>query len=395
MLYCRYLQMEASFPFEMYENFIKEGIIMKTNKLLAIILACGLCLSLTACQENPMKDATQITLSNEQIFVGDSIASTSEADAVYVSNSETDHTIINITEPGTYAFSGELSSGQIAVDLGEDAKTNPEAIVTLVLNNANITCETAPAIIFYNAYECVSSDASDAQTVDTTNAGANIYVADKSTNYLNGGYVLDTYEAAVFSTVSMNINGGKKDNGELFVNAFTDKGDAICSEGYLVINGGTVNAVACSISGNAGLNAEKGILINGGNVVATGHAYDEIVGGEQNFAVFSFLESQFAGNIYEVKNKKEKTVLPALCGNDFTILVVSGKNLKEKTYSFWCEDVQFFVGEGLATGFMGDLTAPDASATASNAVVTEFQVDENADIVFDIQKGGNLFHVFY
>lgn len=364
---------------------------MKTNKLLAIILACGLCLSLTACQENPAKDATQITLSNEVILVDGNMVSSDESDAVYVADDSKDHTVLCITQPGAYTLSGELSAGQIAVDLGEDAKTNPEAVVTLVLNNANITCETAPAIVFYNAYECATSVSDDAQTVDTTNAGANIYVADKSENYINGSYVLDTYEAAVYSSVSMNIDGGKKNNGALYVNAFTDKGDAIYSDGYLAINGGTVNAVACSVSGNAGLAAENGIFINGGDVVATGHVYDEIVGGEQNFAVFSFIESQFAGNIYEVKNAKEKTVFSALCGNDFTILVVSSKDLKEKTYSFWCEDVQFFVGEGLASGFMGDPTAPEA--TGANDTV---EVDtENADIVFDLKKGGNLFHVFY
>ena len=51
-----------------------------------------------------------------------------------------------------YNVTGKLPSGQIAVDLGEGAKEDPEAVVTLVLNGVDITCEIAPAVIFYSVY---------------------------------------------------------------------------------------------------------------------------------------------------------------------------------------------------------------------------------------------------
>ena len=456
---------------------------MKTNKLLAVLLVCGLCFSFTACQSTPLKDATQITLSDEQILV-DGIAITSNTeDAVYAANdiffanapgeeaNEEDlvvskdsadaHTVIHITKPGNYAINGTLSLGQIAVDLGEDAKTNPEAVVTLVLNNADITCEVAPAIIFYNAYECASVE-NASEIVDTKTAGANVYIVDETINTLNGAYVYNVYDGALYSTVSMNVDGGKKNSGALYVNALcegvcsemhltvnggqmfvnsgndgintnydgvsvttindgfvdvivngaTGEGDGIDSNGWVVLNGGTVNAAACSISADAGIDADNGIIINGGEIVATGHMYDKISGGEQNYAVFNFVESQMGGNIYELKNKKEKTVFAATCNNDFTMLLVSGKKLKESTYSFWCEDVQFFVGEGLAGGFMGDPSMaipedmdipempkgekPEGMPEMPKGEKPEFQVDEeNTDIVFDIVKGGNIFHVFY
>ena len=44
------------------------------------------------------------------------------------------HTVIHITQPGTYALSGKLSAGQVAVDLGETAENDPHAVVTLILN---------------------------------------------------------------------------------------------------------------------------------------------------------------------------------------------------------------------------------------------------------------------
>ena len=64
------------------------------------------------------------------------------------------HTVVNITQPGVYRLNGTLSQGQIRVDLGEDAFTDPDAVVYLVLADAHITCTVAPAILFLNVYEC-------------------------------------------------------------------------------------------------------------------------------------------------------------------------------------------------------------------------------------------------
>ena len=50
------------------------------------------------------------------------------------------HTVVHITKAGTYRIQGKLSKGQIAIDLGEDAKNDPNAIVTLILNGVDITC---------------------------------------------------------------------------------------------------------------------------------------------------------------------------------------------------------------------------------------------------------------
>mgnify|MGYP000237382276 CR=1 FL=1 len=37
------------------------------------------------------------------------------------------HTVVNITAPGAYRLSGKLSAGQIRIDLGEDAASDPDA----------------------------------------------------------------------------------------------------------------------------------------------------------------------------------------------------------------------------------------------------------------------------
>ena len=58
------------------------------------------------------------------------------------------HTVVTIRNAGTYRVSGTLSAGQLAIDLGSEAKRDPEAVVTLVLDGVDITCTVAPAVIF-------------------------------------------------------------------------------------------------------------------------------------------------------------------------------------------------------------------------------------------------------
>jgi len=118
-----------------------------------------------------------------------------EATDAHSAEEATRHTVVHITEPGTYVLSGTLSAGQIAVDLGEDAKEDPEAVVTLILNGVDITCTVAPAVIFYNVYECGVADESVAtKDVYTEDAGANVVIADGSENTVNGSYVARIYK---------------------------------------------------------------------------------------------------------------------------------------------------------------------------------------------------------
>lgn len=207
---------------------------MNIRKLSAVAL--GLCLVLTCCgtqkpeESTPstgknapavIEDATIISLSDSGITVDGKAISTDSTQAVYTARDivyyeadkdftygegekadehtkeEADsHTVVHIAKPGTYAISGKLSAGQIAVDLGKDAKEDPDAVVTLVLNGMDITCTVAPAVIFYNVYECGSTDEDKAtMEVDTSNAGANVVIADGTENKVNGSYVAKIYKS--------------------------------------------------------------------------------------------------------------------------------------------------------------------------------------------------------
>ena len=422
------------------------------KQILPLLLA--LSLTLTACGGSgaasfsapgggEAADSTVIALSDDGITVDGAAISTDSASAVYAANDivyyesgkdftygegtiedEHDaaeaaaHTVVHITEPGAYTLSGALSLGQIAVDLGEDAEDDPNARVTLILDGVDITCTVAPAVIFYNVYECGDKDDPKAE-VDTSNAGANILLTD-SVNNISGSYVariyksvelsedgtevvdskkLHKYDAAFYSKMSMNvdgtgtlnidaenegldselhltINGGEINivsgndgintnedgvsvttiNGgdvNIVVDGATGEGDGIDSNGWLVINGGSVTTSACSISMDAGIDSDMGIYLNGGAVCAAGGMLDRIEDGGQTHIVFSFPTTQKGGTTYTLKDSTGAIVGEWTPVNDFTTLVVSNDALTEGTYTLWQGETQLSAASGMQGGFGG------------------------------------------
>ena len=444
--------------------------------------------------ENLYEEAVKIELSDETILVDGTAVSNDSQQAVYIANdivfylegqdftygegsaedehsqAEADkHTVVHITKPGTYALSGQLSYGQVAIDLGDDAKKDENAVVNLILDGVDINCDVAPAVIFYNVYECGNDEAESAtKDVDTSGAGANVYIADDTENNVTGSYVariyesyelsedgtevvdskkLHKYDAAFYSKRTMNINGGTKGNGilnivaqnegldselhltinggiiniesgndgintnedevsvttinggslNILVNGSTGEGDGIDSNGWLVINGGTVIAQACSDSGDAGIDSDMGIHINGGTVIATGNMLDRISESNSTYAVFSFSERQAGGNTYTLKNDAEKSVFEFKNTNAFTYLILSGAELLEGNYTLWCNDNQC---EGVSeAGFGGaDMGQPNESGEMpENGVMPEgmekpenMEMPENGAIPEGMEKPENM-----
>ena len=386
-------------------------------------------------------DTVKIELSNNEILVdGEKISEDTEA-AVYQANDiifyledqgieygegtekdahsqiEADaHMVVHITEPGTYEISGTLDAGQIFVDLGDGTKDEEEAVATLILNNADITCTVAPAILFYRTYECAGDVEEEDATmdVDTSAAGANLVLADESKNKIYGSYVAEIYEScelneegtevvdskrlhkydgAVFSRRSLNVSGSGKleivaeneglcsdmhmtinggdikiksgndginaseenisvfamndGNVSILVTGETGEGDGIDSNGWLVVNGGSVNAASCATSKDAGIDADKGIYINGGTVVASGNMAAELANGKQHAVSFVSREKLEAGEKYEIKDAEENVVMEVSPSNAFSMLAVSSELLTDDgKYTLWLDDVQ--IAEGIS-----------------------------------------------
>ncbi|MBQ3108667.1 MAG: hypothetical protein IJC67_03535, partial [Clostridia bacterium] len=132
------------------------------------------------------------------------------------------------------------------------------------------------------------------------------------------------------------INGGSVN---ILVNGATGEGDGIDSNGWLVINGGTVTTQACAFSGDAGIDSDMGIHINGGTVVATGNMLDHISESAQNYAVFQFAEKQ-NGGVYTLKNAAGEVVMEHEIENDFSCLIISSASLSAGEYTLWQGEVQ-------------------------------------------------------
>lgn len=283
------------------------------SKILAAILSAGLLL--TACStsggassSNQREGERTLTLSDQEIKLdGQTLSQDSEGavtlshDIVYYHDNtgedygegtQTDmhtqeeadaHTVVTIRKAGTYRVSGTLSAGQLAIDLGSEAKRDPEAVVTLVLDGMDITCTVAPAVIFYNVYECdeawVAYDEEETENysvqpadVDTSAAGANVVLADGSVNQVNGSYVariykegttkkLHKYDGAFYAKMSMNINGETEGTGMLSITA---DNEGLDSELHLTINGGQINIQAQNDGINTNEDNVSVTTINGG-----------------------------------------------------------------------------------------------------------------------------------
>ena len=154
---------------------------------------------------------------------------------------------------------------------------------------------------------------------------------------INGGLIditsgndgINTNEDGVSVTT---VNGG---NLTITVSGETGEGDGIDSNGWLVINGGTVVAAACGNSMDSGIDSDMGIHINGGTVIASGHMLDHIEEGGQNYMVFQFAEQQPGCTEYTLKPADGHFLATYSPANDYSILLVSDASLTAGDYTLW------------------------------------------------------------
>ena len=197
--------------------------------------------------------------------------------------------VLHITQPGTYELSGSWH-GQILVDTGDpdDTFTDENAKVTLILNGAEVTCDVAPALIFYSVYEADNTweDRENyGPEADISDAGAKVVIADDSVNTFTGTNVYrmlkakyknedDTAEvktqkklrktdAAFYSYQSMLIDGGEKGNGVLnIVSGY----EGLDTELHLTINGGKVSIQSQDDGLNVNEDGVSVLTVNGGEL---------------------------------------------------------------------------------------------------------------------------------
>ena len=220
------------------------------KKLIAMLSAFSLCVSMTACS-NKSEDTSQeggtSTNTNTLLSKSDKKVETIGEIDTYIKLSDdnttvdgsgvkVDKNIITINMAGTYSISGGLSDGQILVDTIKEEKTY------ILLYGVDITCKNSSPIQILSSEETVIS------------------LADNSENKISDGETYDESEdnpdAAIFSKEDLTFIG----NGFLEVNGNYDKG--IVSKDDLMIESGTISIKSVA----DGIKGKDSVVIRGGNV---------------------------------------------------------------------------------------------------------------------------------
>lgn len=364
------------------------------RKILAIFLSCLIVGNLMACSnldknptepQGPFLDTTIpsedtpeivhgtdytdntiiIQVTNEKILVNGQEIVQSQGD-VFLTQSETGAKIINITKAGNYDISGQLSNGQILVDLGGNAGNNEKAIVNLYLNNITITNDTLSCIVFKHVYH----------NADTSSVGANIYTIGGTVNSMTCSQEGE-YGYAIVSNTSLYINSYMGTMGVLNIqsaekgigvynNLYVDGGNISvtsvknCVEALkeptstITMNGGTVNVkttgneqayglcanslvvinngkVTAQSSNGFGIKAGEKIRFNGGTVQSTGTIFDSTLESYPICATFDFEEMCDAGT-YTFKTPDNLVAFSCMTDVDFSYLLLTGDMLQPGDY---------------------------------------------------------------
>lgn len=204
---------------------------MKIKRLFACLLLCAL---LTGCVFPTLAEEVSITpLKETDLFSHRDVDfSWDEGDAISLPlQNET----VTITEEGVYILSGAIENGQIVVDAPKDAK------VQLVLNGANVHCDTHAALYVKQADKVFLTLSPDTE------------------NSLSGGETFIQYDdnnvdAALFSKDDITLNG----EGSLTLSS--PGGHGVVSKDELTVTGGTYTVNAAS----HGFTAKDSLCISGG-----------------------------------------------------------------------------------------------------------------------------------
>lgn len=314
------------------------------------------------------EDAGDVTVSHDIVYYesgqGSDNGEGAEADEHDAEEAQA-HTVVTIRSAGTYRLSGSLSQGQIAIDPGDGAEDDPDAVVTLILDGVDVTCTVAPALIFYNVYECGSSgEETAASEVDTSAAGANVIIADGSVNNFDGSHVariyepgttdkLHKYDGAFYSKMSMNVSDETAGDGVLNI---TGDNEGLDTELHLTINGGVINidaandgintnednvsvttinvgsvfASACAAGGDSGIDASLDIVLNGGTVVALGNMFDAISSdSEQNHLTLTLAEPVLSGDEVELTDADGSALFDFTAPKTASMILLSGADIED------------------------------------------------------------------
>lgn len=196
--------------------------------------------------------------------------------------------VLHINKAGTYRLQGTWN-GQIWIYGGK--KSNEDAKVVIILDNVTVTCGVAPALVFYNCYECGPDDEDEVAGSWKTlgldvleNAGAKVLIADGTTNTFTGANV---YRILKLEPKDKTYVTGIDGSEIAFQKKLYKMDGAFYSFRSMAIGGGTEGTGKLNITSTTyeGLDAELHMAISGGNITVSAPD-DGINVNEDNISVF-------------------------------------------------------------------------------------------------------------
>ena len=120
-----------------------------------------------------------------------------------------------------------------------------------------------------------------------------------------------------------------------YVSADADEGDAIDSNGKLVINGGNIYAFAHPTSPDAGLDSVNGIYLNKGTIISTGNMQDTISSDSKQKFLYANFNEISADTLIIIKNQDNEVIMAFKTERNIRNLLYSSSDLNYETYSIF------------------------------------------------------------
>ena len=203
-------------------------------------------------------------------------------------------------------------------------------------------------VYFYKASGAISSDidltfqgSGSLEVISKNKEGietkGNLTIGNK-----NGDYVIKAMDDCLNTTTDSKKISNARNTLTIDVNSLyaivladADEGDAIDSNGELIINGGKIVAIAKSGS-DAGIDSESGTFINKGMVLATGDMYDDVKSDStQNFMVLSFSNQILENDIITLLDNENNVVFSYKTDRSYSNLIYSSNTLTNGSYSLY------------------------------------------------------------
>ena len=157
-----------------------------------------------------------------------------------------------------------------------------------------------------------------------------------------GDYEIYAEDDCINTTTANNSNSTVRNDITIDVNSLlasvnvdADEGDAIDSNGKLIINGGNIYAFANPNSGDAGLDSVNGIYINGGTIIATGNMADAISNESKQKYIFASFDKINKDTLIAIKDQDDKVITAFKPGRNIQNLLYSSKDLNYKSYKIY------------------------------------------------------------